>query len=60
MNLVSIPDNCHTYFLLGEFHGQTSLAGYSPWGHKESDTTEQLILYSKIYMSYLQYLSQLV
>ena len=25
-------------FLLGKFHGQRSLAGYSPWGHKESDT----------------------
>ena len=24
----------------GEFHGQRSLAGYSPWVHKESDTTE--------------------
>ena len=24
----------------GEFHGQRSLAGYSPWGRKESDTTE--------------------
>ena len=23
-------------------HGWRSLAGYSPWGHKESDTTEQL------------------
>ena len=22
--------------------GQRSLAGYSPWGHKESDTTEKL------------------
>ena len=30
-------------FLLGEFHGQRSLAGYSSWGHKESDTTEPLI-----------------
>ena len=29
-------------FVLGEFHGQRSLEGYSPWGHKESDTTEQL------------------
>ena len=29
------------YFLPGKFHGQRSLAGYSPWGHKESDTTEQ-------------------
>ena len=26
--------------LPGEFHGQRSPAGYSPWGHKESDTTE--------------------
>jgi len=31
-------------FLPGEFHGQRSLAGYSPWGHKESDTTEGLSL----------------
>ena len=27
-------------FLPGEFHGQRSLVGYSPWGHKESDATE--------------------
>ena len=27
-------------FLPGEFHGQRSLVGYSPWGHKESDMTE--------------------
>ena len=26
--------------LSGESHGQRSLVGYSPWGHKESDTTE--------------------
>ena len=25
-------------FLAGESHGQRSLARYSPWGHKESDT----------------------
>ena len=24
----------------GEFHGQRSLVGYSPWGPKESDTIE--------------------
>ena len=30
----------HSMFLLGEFLGQRSLAGYSPWGHKESDMTE--------------------
>ena len=29
-------------FLPGESHGQRSLAGYSPWGHKELDTTEWL------------------
>ena len=28
--------------LPGEFHGQRSLEGYSPWGHKELNTTEQL------------------
>jgi len=31
-------------FLPGEFHGQRSLAGYSPWDCKESDMTEQLTL----------------
>ena len=29
-------------FLPGAFHGQRSLVGYSPWGHKESDMTERL------------------
>ena len=29
-------------FSPGKSHGQRSLAGYSPWGHKESDTAEQL------------------
>ena len=27
-------------FLPGEFHRQRSLASYSSWGHRESDTTE--------------------
>ena len=27
-------------FLPGEFHGQRNPVGYSPWGHKESVTTE--------------------
>ena len=30
------------YSCLENPHGQRSLAGYSPWGHKESDMTEQL------------------
>ena len=29
-------------FFPGESHGQRSLASYSPWGHKELDTTERL------------------
>ena len=29
-------------FLPEESHGQRSLVCYSPWGSKESDTTEQL------------------
>ena len=29
-------------FLPRESHGQRSLVGYSPWGHKESDMTEWL------------------
>ena len=29
-------------FLPGDFHGQMSLAGYSPWRCKESDTTDGL------------------
>ena len=37
-------------FLPGEYRGQRSLGdrrlGYSPWGHKELDTTEQLSLLS--------------
>ena len=28
--------------LPGKFHGLRSLVGYSPWDHKESDTTERL------------------
>ena len=41
-------------FLLGKSHGHRSLAGYSPWGHKESDLTwrlnnENLHLYLQIY-----------
>ena len=29
-------------FLPGEFHGRRTLAGCSPWGYKDLDTTEQL------------------
>ena len=33
--------NTHPVLLFGKFHGQRSLVGYSPRGHKESDTTER-------------------
>ena len=40
--------NCQYLTILknkySNFHGQSSLAGYSPWGHKESDMTEGLTL----------------
>ena len=32
----------HSSNLAGEPHGQRSLVGYSPWGHKELDRIEQL------------------
>ena len=37
----------HSGILAWKLHGHRSLMGYSPWGCKESDTTEQLthILY---------------
>ena len=34
-------------FLPGESHGQRSLVGCSPWGHKESDTTERLSMHTR-------------
>ena len=37
-------------FLPGEFHGQRSLSGYSPWGRKESDTTERITLSLSVYI----------
>ena len=33
---------CVSVVLPGKSHGQRTLVGYSPWGCKESDTTEQL------------------
>ena len=32
-------------FLPGKSHGQRSLVGYNPYGHKESDKTEQLSMH---------------
>ena len=51
-NIPAFGDNCHwrrkwqptAVFLPGEFHGQSSLAVYCLWGHKELVTTEQVTL----------------
>ena len=41
-------------FLPGEFHGQRSLAGYSPWGPKELDMTELLThMHGSVHKIYL-------
>ena len=37
-------------FLRGKVHRQRSLAGYSPWGCKESDMIEQLTLIKLLYI----------
>ena len=36
-----------TIFSPGKFHGQRSLAGYNPWGHKESDMTDLLSMHTR-------------
>ena len=45
-NIVTLSGGGHgnplQRFCLANPHGQRSLAGYSPWGHKELDMTEQL------------------
>ena len=41
-DVAALPFSSLVLFLLGEFHGQRSLVGYSPWSCKESDRTEQL------------------
>ena len=41
------------YSCLENPHGQRSLAGYGPWGHKELDTTERLSTYIKQVNKYL-------
>ena len=47
------------YFLPGESPGQRSLAGYSPWGHKEPYMTERLRFNDNIYNFIFQPLSSL-
>ena len=37
------------YSCLEKFHGQKSLVGYSPWGHKEADMIELLSIAQPVY-----------
>ena len=41
-----------SYSCLENSHGQRSLAGYSPWGGKELDKTEQLSTTTDIYKTH--------
>ena len=42
--------------LPGQSHGQRSLVGYSPWGRKESDTTERLHFhFTIVYFLHVQF-----
>ena len=36
-------------FLPGESYGQRNVAGYSPWGHKESHVTDRLNIEHRIF-----------
>ena len=40
-------------FLPGESHGQRNLAGYSPWGHKESGTTWNSLAHTQTTQGFL-------
>ena len=44
----------HSSILPGEPQEQKSLPGYSPWGHKESDKTQQLstVYYSSLFVPF--------
>ena len=37
------------YSCLEKFHGQRSLAGYSPWGYKKSNTTKHAHMHAVTY-----------
>ena len=39
-------------FLPGEPHKQKSLVGYSPWGRKESDTTEHVGTHCHLFLDH--------
>ena len=50
----------HSSILLGEFHGQRSLGGCSPWGLKELDKTACTHVISMFRPSYSTFLSPFI
>ena len=42
----------HSSILSWEIYGQRSLAGYSPWAHKDFDTTEHIWIFTYTKVSY--------
>ena len=42
----------HSSILSWEIYGQRSLAGYSPWAHKDSDTTKHIWTFTYTKVSY--------
>ena len=49
----------HSSFLAGKLHGQRSLAGYSPWGHKKLNKTENTHSHTNNNKSNREYLVQI-
>ena len=47
-------------FLPGQFHKQRSLAGYTPWGYKESDATEHDFYLTWFFIWFLSYTCELI
>ena len=43
----------HSIFLPGEFHGQRTLAGYSPWDHNKSGMASDFHTHAYAYTFYL-------
>ena len=48
------------YSCLEDPHGQRSLVGYSPCGHKESDTTESLSRHAHSWLTQFQGYSKMI
>ena len=50
----------HSSILAGEFNGQKVMVGYSPWGHKELDTTEKPTCIHTCTVSYKEWVNNII